>query len=450
MTISDVWFALNYIATGIATEAQSFWAAQQGHILTAAGAVLIAEMLRDVYHFAGHYWQPLQRWHNLHHKAYRVDLTKVSMEIYRQAELHNDVPEATFMTLSMVLLAVGLGAATHEAAYGWAMGLGAIYSFSFLFTAFARSQGYLLSTDITHEPGPLTVPPSQWLVNRTYHWRHHFDRGEAYFCGTFTVFDQILGTCVSLKGKSVAVTGASGSLGQALIKELITKGAKVIALTTSPQHEERFSHLNSGNQPAVEVLTWRVGEEADLAPRLRQVDILILNHGINVYGARDSQAVAQSYEVNAFSVWRWLELFLSTVTDSRHVATKEVWVNTSEAEVNPALSPLYELSKRTIGDLVTLRRLDTPCVIRKLILGPFKSDLNPYGVMSASFVAKAIIALAVRDVRNIIVTINPLTYLLYPVKELSRSLYFRWFTKPITERIAASHSSDPKSKSTIR
>ena len=138
------------------------------------------------------------------------------------------------------------------------------------------------------------------------------------------------------------------------------------------------------------------------------------------------------------------------MTDSRHVATKEVWVNTSEAEVNPALSPLYELSKRTIGDLVTMRRLDAPCVIRKLILGPFKSDLNPYGVMSAGFVAKAIVALAVRDIRNIIVTINPLTYVLYPIKELSRSWYFRWFTKSSIVGNTVPQSSAPKSKSTIR
>ena len=104
-------------------------------------------------------------------------------------------------------------------------------------------------------------------------------------------------------------------------------------------------------------------------------------------------------------------------------------MNTSEAEVNPALSPLYELSKRAIGDLVTLRRLDAPCTIRKLILGPFKSDLNPYGVMSASFVAWAITALAQRDFRDIIVTINPLTFIAYPIKEFWRSLYFRIFSR---------------------
>jgi hypothetical protein len=81
-----------------------------------------------------------------------------------------------------------------------------------------------------------------------------------------------------------------------------------------------------------------------------------------------------------------------------------------------------------MGDLVTLRRLDAPCVVRKVILGPFKSSLNPIGVMSADWIAWAVIALAKRNVRNIIVTINPLTYLLFPLKELSQGIYFRLFT----------------------
>jgi hypothetical protein len=49
--------------------------------------------------------------------------------------------------------------------------------------------------------------------------------------------------------------------------------------------------------------------------------------------------------------------------------------------------------------------------------------------MSPTWVAKAVVALAQRDVRNIIVTINPLTYLAFPIKEMAQSLYFRLFSK---------------------
>jgi len=75
-----------------------------------------------------------------------------------------------------------------------------------------------------------------------------------------------------------------------------------------------------------------------------------------------------------------------------------------------------------------MRRLDTPCVIRKLILGPFKSNLNPIGVMSPDWVAQQIINLAVRDFRDIVVTINPITWIAFPLKEFAVSTYFKVFS----------------------
>ena len=212
------------------------------------------------------------------------------------------------------------------------------------------------------------------------------------------------------------------------MSELSKRGAKIVALTTSPNVSFQTTNSEPQANKEIEVITWQLGHETELRDRLQKVDILILNHGINVLGARDSAAIYQSYEVNTFSVFRWIDLFLEIIPKSETTITKEIWVNTSEAEVNPALSPLYELSKRAIGDLVTLRRLDKACTIRKLILGPFKSDLNPYGVMSASFVAWAIAFLAELGFHDIIVTINPITFIAYPVKEFWRSLYFRLFS----------------------
>ncbi|HEY9849851.1 MAG TPA: bifunctional sterol desaturase/short chain dehydrogenase [Leptolyngbyaceae cyanobacterium] len=382
-------------------------------------SILIAELVRDAYHLAGHYWKPLQSFHTLHHKAYRRDLTMTSLEMYKKAQLYNDVPESFFMVGATALAAI--------LAQSYGMWIGCFYSLVCLIPAIARSQGLLLQTDLTHEPGDLVEIPSQWRVNRTYHWRHHFDQGNAYFCGHFTVVDKMLGTSLSLKGKVVAITGASGTLGQALIEELSLQGAKVVALTTNQSAEFK---------PDIDVLYWQLNSEKDLAVNLKKVDILILNHGINVHGYRTSEAIQKSYEVNAFSTMRLAELFLETVTESDHKAIKELWINTSEAEVNPAFSPLYELSKRTLGDLITLRRLDAPCIIRKLILGPFKSQLNPYGVMSARWTAWAIVALAKRDFRDIIVTINPITYIAFPIKEFFHSLYFRLFTSKSREVVA--------------
>ena len=381
-------------------------------VVWAIAAIVLVEMVRDFYHVLSHRWAPLQQLHSWHHRAYKKDFSPISTEVYRKAQLYNDAPESLFMMGVMGVAAM----VTHTLGL-W---MGVIYAAGFLMAAVLRSRGLLTATDLTHEPGPLTGIPGLWKVNRTYHWRHHFDNTNAYYAGFLTISDKLLGTALSLQGKTVAVTGASGTLGRALIKELASQGAKPIALSTS---------ANADIPGATKIICWCAGQETELREVLQKTDILLINHGINLMGEKSPQAIEQSLEINALSAWRLMEVFLETVNNRTGRATKEVWVNTSEAEVNPAFSPLYEISKRLLGDLINLRRSDAPCVMRKLVLGPFKSNLNPAGVMSAGAIAKSILFLAKRDIRNIIVTINPLTYLLFPVKELSQSIYFRLFLK---------------------
>lgn len=390
-------------------------------------SLLWVEIIRDGYHTLAHLWQPLYRLHVWHHRVFRPDLTPASEAIYRKAQWYHDVPEAMVM-LAFSLLP-GVIALSWKAPYQWASWTGSFYALSFLSSAIARGIGVPHAdamTDLTHRPGDFTSLPSPWFVNRAYHWRHHFDNQDAYYCGTLTLFDKLLGTALSLKGKRIAVTGASGALGRSLLQHLHQQGAKVTALTSQPQEIEII--INKEVLP-IKTHTWKIGQESDLLELFTTIDILIINHGVNVGGQRTPDAIDYSYQVNTFSGWRLMELFFSTVRSNEDKVRKEIWLNTSEAEANPALSPLYELSKRTLGDLITLRRLDSPCVVRKLILGPFKSNLNPYGVMSADWVAKQIVNLARRDVRNIIVTINPLTFITFPLKEFSTSLYFKLFSR---------------------
>ncbi|AFY50904.1 dehydrogenase of unknown specificity, short-chain alcohol dehydrogenase like protein [Nostoc sp. PCC 7524] len=378
-------------------------------------SVLLAEILRDSYHALCHKVNWLSKWHNKHHMAYRRDLSVVSLKIYQESQLYNDIVESSLLVVVLAVIAL--------AVQQIGLWLGVAYASTFLFGASRRYFLGIIDTDYNHLPGPLETAPSVWFVNRSYHWRHHFDDVNAYYSGVFSLVDKILGTSLSLKGKTIAITGASGALGQALMAELLRYNVKIVALTTNPDKLPTVAGLK--------VISWQLGNEAEIKDSLEKVDILIINHGVNVYSDRTSQAINSSYEVNTFSALRLMDIFLTTVTGPQAKATKEIWVNTSEAEVSPALSPLYELSKRTLGNLVTLKRLDGNCVIRKLILGPFKSQLNPYGVMSAQQVARAILFLARRDFRNIIVTINPLTYVLFPVKEVSTWLYYRIFSKTL-------------------
>ena len=398
----------------------------------ALASVLWVEIVRDLYHTLSHLWQPLYRLHVWHHKVFRRDLSVVSDTIYRQAHWYNDVPESLVM-LAFSVLPWGI-AHTWNISPQWTAWAGAIYTFSFLLSAIARGLGIPMVgelTDITHRQGEFTSLPSRWFVNRPYHWRHHFDNQDAYFSGTLTFVDKLLGTALSLKNKRIAVTGASGTLGIALLTQLHLAGAKVTALTSS---DTQVSVDLPNEKLPINTISWQAGEEDRLMAQLDKIDILVINHGINVHRQRDAQAIAKSYEINTFSTLRLMEAFYQTIKSDRDRIRKEIWVNTSEAEVNPALSPLYELSKRATGDIVTMSRLDAPCVVRKLILGPFKSKLNPAGVMSANWVAKQVVNLAKRDIRNIIVTINPLTFILFPIKEFFVANYFRWFSSPKVSR----------------
>jgi len=232
------------------------------------------------------------------------------------------------------------------------------------------------------------------------------------------------------KNLKVGITGASGSLGLALSKNFRSKGCFVIGLT----HKEVPKQLLSNDSIPNQWVRWNCGEEAKLDDLLKTLDLLILNHGINPGANLDSKALNKALEVNALSYWRLMERFEEIVLNQKENTTdKELWVNTSEAEIQPAFSPSYEISKRLIGQLVSFKTCSLTqdqklqLKIKKIILGPFKSKLNPIGLMKADLVAEKIINQASIQKKLIIVSPNPITYFLIPINELLRSLYFQLF-----------------------
>ena len=210
------------------------------------------------------------------------------------------------------------------------------------------------------------------------------------------------------------------------------RGAVVVGLSHSP----RPDHAESNSLPE-EWVQWSCGQEHQLDPVLATLDVLVLNHGINPGGDQRPDTLTTALKVNALSSWALINRF-EAIAESNPLESgrRELWVNTSEAEIQPALSPGYELSKRLIGQLVSLRwsqrrtKDQAAPHLRKLVLGPFKSDLNPIGLMSADLVAQQVLIQASLGLSLIIVTPNPLTYLLMPLNELGRSLYNRCFSRP--------------------
>ena len=224
--------------------------------------------------------------------------------------------------------------------------------------------------------------------------------------------------------KTVGITGASGSLGKELTKLFRQKGFKVIGFTHSKKDSE--INLESPN----EWIKWECGKESKLKKHLKKIDILILNHGIYNL-SRENLNYEKSIEINALSKFKFLNLFEEIALTNDSLIKKEIWINTSEAEILPALNPSYEISKSLIGQLISYKRnfLDKDSkeklIIKKLILGPFKSELNPIGIMSPKFVSKKIYNLINSKRYLIIISPNPLTYVLFPLKEFFIFLYCR-------------------------
>ncbi len=225
----------------------------------------------------------------------------------------------------------------------------------------------------------------------------------------------------------IGITGARGALAKALIKKLRSKGAYVIGISHTNETNEDTSETSPN-----EWLLWECGKEEKLDKTLLKLDILILNHGINPKGKISAIDLNEALEVNALSSWRIIERFENLGNNQDLISTpREIWINTSEAEIMPALSPGYEISKRLIGQLVSLKwsskekNNSSNVILRKLILGPFKSKLNPIGIMSPELVANQILKQVELNLKLIIVTPNPLTYLIVPLNELIRFIYFK-------------------------
>ncbi len=224
------------------------------------------------------------------------------------------------------------------------------------------------------------------------------------------------------KTRTIGITGATGALGKELTKKFRKKGYQVIGFTHSKNNYE----LNSDSPN--EWIEWQCGKEFSLKKHLKKIDILILNHGIYDVSKKNSN-YENSIEINALSKFKFLNLFEEIALKNNSPIAKEIWINTSEAEILPALNPSYEISKSLIGQLVSFKKnlLDKhekkKLKIKKIILGPFKSELNPIGIMSPEFVSNNIYNFAKLNIFLIIISPNPLSYILFPIKELYFFLY---------------------------
>ncbi len=223
--------------------------------------------------------------------------------------------------------------------------------------------------------------------------------------------------------KTIGITGVSGSLGQALTKKYKSLGHKIIGFTHKKDLQDLEVYLPD------ELVYWECNKEYLLEEKLKEIDILILNHGI--YESKKNNALEDTIQINALSTLRIYNLFEKIALLSKDfINLKEIWINTSEAEILPALNPSYEVSKNLIGQMISIKKNfltkenSRKFKVRKIIIGPFKSELNPIGIMSPEFVASLIIFFSKINSYLIIVSPNPITFIVFPLKELYFRIYY--------------------------
>ncbi len=221
---------------------------------------------------------------------------------------------------------------------------------------------------------------------------------------------------------NIGITGAGGALGKSLTKKFKSEGYKIIGFSHS-----QFSNSLGDSEPD-EWIKWECGKEYLLKEKLKKIDILILNHGVYQSGI-DNTNYQNSIEINALSKLRLINIFEEIAFNNEDNKKKEIWINTSEAEILPAINPSYEISKLLIGQIITFKKnsltknQEKKFTIRKIILGPFKSNLNPIGIMTPELVATLIFFLSKLNTFLIIVSPNPLTYIVFPIKEFYFFIY---------------------------
>ena len=224
--------------------------------------------------------------------------------------------------------------------------------------------------------------------------------------------------------RTIGITGAGGALGKALTERFHKDGHQVIGFT----HNK--NNLEKNSETILKWIYWECGKEDLLIEHLADVDILILNHGIYETNCLNS-TLENSIKINSLSTFKILSIFEEIVLKTNNLQLpKEIWINTSEAEIFPALSPSYEVSKSLIGQLISIKKFFQSDAekhkfkIRKIVLGPFKSKLNPVGVLNPELVAILINFMWKLNLDLIIVTINPFTYFFLPLKEFYLSIYY--------------------------
>lgn len=232
----------------------------------------------------------------------------------------------------------------------------------------------------------LPKDPHSVMVGPEYHALHHIDpRG--YFGSMIRLVDWWFGTAVTLRGRRITITGASGAFGQALLKELGQERGPSI----------KTVHYGSD---------WTYDNYHGLEDTLQNTDILVLAHG---------SKGPDAFKANCESAVAIIDTFMRVRKPPRSMLLPEVWYVGSEAELHGAWTDDmrdYTDSKRAFVSFARTYYEDEKFIYRHIVPAAFSSKMGP-AIVSAGWAAKVCLWWIRRGARYVPVTYTGMALLNY-------------------------------------
>lgn len=336
----------------------------------------LARLIFDAVHWLLHRWgrsrvslfRMFARWHWVHH-AFLDRRMQVHPNLTRRNIVYHIIPEyLTSMAGTAVFLLV----------FPWQPVLGvAVLQTWFLFDAIRRE-----GADINHMAmDRVNGQQSLVWIRPSYHAMHHINP-DNFYSSFFNIFDMLFGRSCQIDGRKIAVTGASGAFGSALVRRLEKMGAEVRTL----KHGVDFAPGEP--QRARAVLEW--------------AEVLVLAHG-----ARH----VDCYNANHRTFVELIDLF--TEIGRGRLVPPEVWALGSEAELHGDLGIEslrdYAGSKRAFAAQARRYYRSPDLIYRHIVPASFKSAMGP-GLMSAGAAVAIALFFIRRGFRYVPVTYTTMAY----------------------------------------
>ena len=177
---------------------------------------------------------------------------------------------------------------------------------------------------------------------------------------------------MSITDKTILITGANRGIGQALVAEALSRGARrVYAGARRP-----FAHPDGRVTPLILDVTNPAQAQA-AADQVGSLDVLINNAGIALYDdLSDRAALERHLAVNLFGTYSVTQAFLPLLTRSRGAIVNNV---STMAFAPLPLTPAYAISKAAAFSLTqSLRALVAARGVRvhAVLTGPTDTDMT--------------------------------------------------------------------------